>query len=108
LKQLYPARDALEAHLIRDLLISHGIDADVRGEYLTGGWGELPLDVCSVWVRDDAQFEHARELLSTLLSGSLARQLSGESWTCGGCGERIEGQFTACWQCGAFKGTDKH
>lgn len=103
MKQLYPARHALEAHLVRDLLVSHGIDAEVRGEYLTGGLGELPLDVCAVWVRDDTQFEHAHELLAGLLSGRFAGQLSREGWTCLDCGEKIEGQFTACWQCGALK-----
>lgn len=103
MKQLHAARHAVEAHLIRGFLISHGIDAQVRGEYLTSGWGELPVDVCSVWVADDLQFEAARELLASFLKGSLARQFSGEGWTCSHCGEKLEGQFTQCWSCGAAK-----
>lgn len=103
MKQLHAARDALEAHLIRGVLTSHGIAAEVRGEYLTSGMGELPLDVCSVWIHDDAQLTRARELLDNVLSGNLARELSGEGWTCGDCGESLEGQFTACWRCGAVK-----
>ena len=93
----------MEAHLIRGFLLSHGIDAEVRGEYLTSGWGELPVDVCSVWIKDDLQFEAANELLVAFLKGSFARQFSGESWTCPRCGEKLEGQFTACWSCGAAK-----
>lgn len=93
----------MEAHLIRGFLVSHGIDAQVRGEYLTSGWGELPVDVCSVWVMDDLQFEAANELLAAFLKGSLARKFSGESWRCAHCGEKLEGQFTQCWNCGAAR-----
>jgi hypothetical protein len=103
MKQLHAARHAVEAHLIRGFLVSHGIAAEVRGEFLTSGWGELPTDVCSVWVTDDAQFTLADELLQAFLQGSYARRFGGESWTCGGCGEKLEGQFTQCWRCGAVR-----
>ena len=105
MKQLHAARHAVEAHLIRGFLDSHGISAEVRGEFLTSGWGELPVDVCSVWVTDDAQFDAANDLLVAFLSGSYARMLSGEGWTCAKCGEKLEGQFTQCWSCGAAKPT---
>ena len=103
MKQLHAARHAVEAHLIRGLLLSHGISAEVRGEFLTSGWGELPLDVCSVWVTDEAQYGAAKDLLGAFLSGSLARAYGGEAWACARCGEKLEGQFTQCWSCGAVK-----
>ena len=103
MKQLHPARHAVEAHLIRGFLLSHGISAEVRGELLTSGWGELPVDVCSVWVTDDAQYEAARDLLAAFLSGRFARMFSAESWTCPRCREKLEGQFTQCWNCGHAK-----
>lgn len=103
MKQLHAARHAVEAHLIRGFLLSHGITAEVRGEFLTSGWGELPVDVCSVWVTDDVQFEAANDLLVAFLRGSYARMYSGESWTCPACGEPLEGQFTQCWSCGGAK-----
>jgi hypothetical protein len=102
MKQLHAARHAVEAHLIRGFLVSHGIIAEVRGEFLTSGWGELPTDVCSVWITDDAQFAAADELLKSFLKGSYARQFGGETWTCG-CGEKLEGQFTQCWRCGTAR-----
>lgn len=101
MKQLHAARHALEAHLIRGFLDSHGILAEVRGEFLTSAWGELPVDVCSVWVTDDAQFEAASDLLVALLKGSFARIFSGQGWTCPRCREQLEGQFSHCWSCGA-------
>lgn len=106
MKQLHAARHAVEAHLIRGFLVSHGIAAEVRGEYLTSGWGELPVDVCSVWVMDDAQFAQANDLLVDFLSGRLARRYSGERWTCTKCGEQLEGQFTSCWNCGAGRSVE--
>ena len=103
MKQLHAARHAVEAHLIRGFLVSHGIPAEVRGEFLTSGWGELPLDVCSVWVTDDTHYDAAKDLLAAFLSGRYARMFSGERWTCPACSEQLEGQFTQCWRCGATR-----
>ena len=100
MKQLHAARHAVEAHLIRGFLASHGIPAEVRGEYLTSGWGELPTDVCSVWIANDSQLGEAEALLRAFLQGSYARQFGGEAWKCESCGETLEGQFTECWNCG--------
>lgn len=89
--------------MIRGFLDSHGIEAIVRGEYLTSGWGELPADVCAVWVVDDAQFGEADALLKAFLKGSYASGLG--TWRCANCGETLEGQFTECWSCGAPRHT---
>jgi hypothetical protein len=103
MKQVHAAKHAPEAHLVRGFLESNGIAAVVRGEFLTSGWGELPVDVCAVWITDDAQFERANALLVSFLNGDLARQHRDEAWTCPKCSEHLEGQFTACWKCGAPK-----
>jgi hypothetical protein len=102
-KQLHAARHALEAHLIKGFLESNGISAVVRGEFLTSGWGELPVDVCSVWISDDAQYDRAQALLVAFLNGDIAREHRGKHWRCHHCGEQLEGQFTKCWSCGAPK-----
>ena len=101
MKQIHVAKHAPEAHLVKGFLESNGIDAVVRGEYLTSGWGELPVDLCTVWITDDAQYERANALLVAFLSGDLAREYRGKSWKCPRCGEALEGQFTECWKCGA-------
>lgn len=103
MKQLHVARHAIEAHSIRGFLAAQGIKAEVRGEYLTSGLGELPADVCSVWISSDAQYAEANELLKAFFSGSLARKYGGESWTCPQCAEALEGQFTSCWNCGTVR-----
>jgi hypothetical protein len=103
MKQLHAAKHALEAHLVKGFLESNGIAAVVRGEFLTGGWGELPVDVCSVWIEDDRLYERAQALLRTFLRGDLAREFRAQGWRCPKCGETLEGQFTECWSCGAIR-----
>ena len=103
MKQVHIAKHAAEVHLVKGFLESHGIEASVRGEYLTSGWGELPVDLCSVWIVDDTRFERADALLVAFLKGTLAREHGGERWTCPTCGEPLEGQFTACWNCGTVR-----
>jgi hypothetical protein len=103
MRQLHVARHAPEAYLVRGFLASRGIAAEIRGELLTSGWGELPLDVCSVWVRDDRDYVRAVELVKDFFSGAEARRHGGEAWTCATCGETLEGQFTHCWQCGVSR-----
>jgi hypothetical protein len=103
MKQVHIAKHAPEAHIVKGVLEASGIDAVVRGEFLTSGWGELPVDVCSVWIADDAQYERAQALLLSFLNGDLARELRSQNWRCAKCGEQLEGQFTSCWKCGAAR-----
>jgi len=103
MKPLYNARHATEAHLIRGYLESQGVETVVRGEFLAGGVGELPADLCKVWVIDDQQFVRADELLRRFLQGEAASEYAHERWRCEPCKEDIEGQFTACWHCGSVR-----
>jgi hypothetical protein len=103
MKRIHNARHAAEAHLVRGYLESCGIAAVVRGEWLAGGFGELPLDACGVWITDDAQLDEADRLLRDFLHGRPGSAGSGAPWQCPQCGETGEGQFTACWQCGAAR-----
>src|SRR5262245_65571887 len=82
MKQVHVAKHAPEAHLVRGFLESNGIAAVVRGEYLTSGWGELPVDVCAVWIVDDAQYPQAQALLVAFLRGDAAREFRGQGWQC--------------------------
>jgi hypothetical protein len=98
MKLLHPVRNPMEGHAIRGFLDANGVEAIVRGEFLSGGVGELPADVCAVWIVDDASHERAIGLLRDYLRGTHVRV---EAWVCPACNERLEGQFTECWNCGA-------
>lgn len=43
MRVVYQAEHLIDAHLVRGRLQSEGIDAHVRGEWLTGALGELPM-----------------------------------------------------------------
>lgn len=44
MKSIYVARHIIDAQLVRDALEAEGIPAYVAGAYLTGGFGELPVN----------------------------------------------------------------
>ena len=107
MKRVHVAKHAPEAHVVKGFLESNGIAAVVRGDYLQGGWGELPVDLCAVWVTDDAQYERASALLVSFLRGDHAREFRGQNWRCPKCGEQLEGQFTECWSCGTRRPSER-
>lgn len=62
MKQVFVARNPAEAHIVKGLLESRGIPAEVHGESLWGTRGETPLTpdtAPSVWVLDDLQVPEA-------------------------------------------------
>lgn len=101
--KLHTADNPVEVGFVRGLLEAEGIETRARSMEL---WtvaveiyfaeGARP----SVWVRR-RELERARAILAERDRSDPAR-----SWTCSGCGEKLEGQFTACWRCGAPRGND--
>lgn len=101
--QAYVAHNLAQAHLIKGFLDSEGIFAVVRGEHLVALQGEIPITMDtlpSIWVPEEDR-ARARELIEQALKDDLP----ADDWTCIGCGEAVEGQFTECWQCGAARAT---
>ncbi len=96
--RLARAPDIALATVWCDLLREAGIAASVQRRFLSSAAGELPPDQClpEVWIAHDAQEDRARELLQAL------RELPQRRWTCTACGERVEGGFEQCWNCGAW------
>lgn len=101
MKELYQARDRIEAQLLKDYLVSHHIQTVIQGEFLSGAAGELPAFQFPVlWVLEDRDWSRGKQLIEHFLlleSESLA-------WTCGQCGEQNEGQFNLCWKCANMRG----
>ena len=63
MKSVYQAAHGVDAHMVRALLEQAGIPAQVRGEYLQGALGELPVNgMVTVWV-PEADAGRARELV---------------------------------------------
>ena len=106
MKRVYTAHDPIEAHLVKGLLKADGIEAIVRGEHLFPLRGSLPVTSDtnpSVWVANDMDFDKGRTIVQAYDHGARADRERAPHWHCAWCGETLEGQFTACWKCGAIR-----
>ena len=105
MKRVYTAESLVQVVHVQNLLAASGIAAQLRNARLAGALGEIPfLETWpQLWV-DEQLFEWASQVIE---SDRRAANLPRASWDCPACGERIEGQFTDCWSCGAEKSPKK-
>jgi hypothetical protein len=99
LTKVFVAVHPTEAHLVAALLRSQGIEAEVRGEALFAVRGEVPVSpstLPTVWVRH----EQAAEALELVNERAVPLD-ADRPWTCSRCGQTVDPQFSACWNCGA-------
>lgn len=101
MKRVYAGTDPIRCGWLASVLEGAGIDCVLRNQYLGGAIGELPLNEAwpEIWVVDAADHARAR----ALVDDALAAKPFGHPWICPACDEHIEGQFGACWQCGASR-----
>lgn len=97
MKKLTSAESAITINHYKNLLESEGIRTQVKNEHLGGIMGEVPFFETwpQLWVINDLDFDRARQLIE-----SADAESPSMPWTCKKCGERNEGQFGACWNCG--------
>jgi len=104
MRQVYSAEHPAEAHIVRGILESGGIEAVVKGDILFSARGEIPITAetaPSVWIVEESRYNEARRIIRRYELANSGKLRSGEVWFCPSCGERLEGQFTHCWKCGA-------
>ncbi len=97
MKRVYRAPTLLQVAHARNVLLTAGIQCELRNQYLAGALGDLPM--METWPQlyvDDSDEQYA---LSALSRSASAPQ--GPPWACVQCGEELEPQFTQCWRCGA-------
>lgn len=103
-QRVYQASNSLEAGLVQGLLQRAAVLVSVRGEYLSGAAGELPLaDIgIQLWVPQQ-QFPDAQRIIAQYL-----QQLQHEpaQWQCC-CGEINYQSFDMCWSCQQDKDESK-
>lgn len=99
MKRVFRHDSVAEIGLLRGLLEQAGIACLTKNEALVGALGEIPFLECQpeLWVVDDADRARAEAIISEHYRGPPAHA----DWTCQACGETNEGQFGACWKCGA-------
>jgi membrane protease YdiL (CAAX protease family) len=101
MKQIYSAKNALEAHDLRLFLEAHGIEAKVFGDTnaLEADFAFTPSSAPGVYV-DEAHFHEAEVTMQRFFERPRTDPVKG-NWTCASCGQSIAAQFDACWRCEA-------
>ena len=90
-----------DAQMLRDILISRGIDAIVEDRF------ELYVRCADrVLILNDSDEPRAMEVVGEFRASSTGQQkdaATGWGWRCPECREDVEPQFAVCWNCGAEK-----
>ncbi len=101
---VYSAPDAATVHIVKGILDQRGIRTIVRGENLQGAAGGVaPIDA---WVELVVLRMQDVPVAKSVVEEVVREQPASddEPWKCPACGETIEGQFGACWNCGTERG----
>ena len=100
MKRILRCDHPLQAAHYANVLRAAGFECDVLRAALYGAVGDIPWHECApeIWLRNEAEEARARRLLDELAGPSV-----GEPWRCTRCGEQLEPQFGACWQCGELR-----
>lgn len=64
MKTLYEPANAIEAHMLRDLLAQEGIEVEIHGEHLTGAMGGLPAAGLVRLSVAEAEYDRAHALIA--------------------------------------------
>jgi hypothetical protein len=101
MRLIYSSLKLHEVHHLKNLLEAEGIRCEIRNELLSRLAGEIPFTECApeLWLLDDRDLEQAQRIVSDFGRAALAHP----PWRCPDCGEALEGQFSACWHCGAAR-----
>jgi len=100
MKKLTSSESLVTINHYRNLLASEGILTFIRNEHLGSIVGEMPFQEVwpELWVRNDLDYDRALQLLDRT---TLEAESPGTPWRCSRCRQDVEGQFAACWNCGA-------
>jgi hypothetical protein len=98
---LFSSLKLLDVYHLKNLLEAEGIRCQIRNELLSRLAGEIPFTECApeLWLLDARDLEPARRILADFGRAPVPRA----PWRCPDCGEALEGQFSACWRCGAAR-----
>ena len=100
MKRVYSEPSPIFIHQIKDLLEEKGINSIIKNELLSGGVGELPPTEVwpELWVVNNDDKQTATNFIDKFLQSIKA---NSKDWLCEKCGEKVEGQFNICWNCGS-------
>jgi len=99
MKKIFASLDSTELSLFKNMMDRADIPCVLRNEQFSHTLPLLPFEA-ELWVLNDGDFSRARDLVASWRHPVAA---TAATWTCSTCGEKMEGQFSACWKCGGRK-----
>jgi len=99
MKRIHTSKDPLMISHLKNVLATFGIKCVMKKMDLISAAGQLPPTECwpELWVMDDDKAARARAVLKKILAPLSSVK---KAWFCKNCDEKIEGQFSECWNCG--------
>ncbi len=97
MKRVFRAASLIQVAHARNVLLTAGIQSELRNQYLAGALGDLPM--LETWPQLYVEDGDEQAALRALARAAAAP--TGVAWTCELCGEVLEPQFTNCWRCGS-------
>ena len=95
MKRLFSSPDSAEMGLLKSRLEEAGIPCLLRNEQISQAIPSVAF-AAELWIGNDQDYPKAVDLCETWRHPSAAVR---PIWTCPQCGEKLGGQFTACWKC---------
>jgi rubrerythrin len=102
MKKVFVSQSLIEVEMRKERLEQAGIRCMIKNQRSSGLAGEIPFTEVfpELWVIQDEEYDRARQLLE---EETELQPMNQDFWTCSRCGERHEGQFGVCWECGQEK-----
>jgi len=99
MKKVTSADSAVMINHYKNILEAEGIACQIRNEHPNQIYGEMPFTEVwpELWVLRDIDYDRAKQLIDS----AIIDESPHSTWRCAKCGEENEGQFAACWNCGA-------
>src|SRR5258708_418494 len=99
MKMLFTSMDRTKVGILRCIIEEAGIEFEVRNDATNANYPTEPF--CpELWIIHDEDFAKAVELRD---AWRATPSVELTPWTCPGCGEKLEAQFSSCWKCGAIR-----
>lgn len=101
---VYEAENLIDGQLALDELRAGGLQAVMKGQYLSGAVGELPTaGLVTLWIEEPL---HEQRALDLIAGYERDKRREKPPVPCASCGEIIDGNFGRCWNCNAWIESD--
>ena len=100
MKRVYSSSLLAIVENVKNVLELNEIRCVLKNKHLSVALGDIPPIECwpQLWVADE-DVERALQIIDT----SVDKESQQGNWVCPKCKEKIEAQFTECWNCGTTR-----